>query len=176
MSTLVQLVQDHKSLDQILLEQDGELTNQQQEQIVDEWMLEIKSNIQLKADGYKYRMNNLDRSSDALRDRASRIAAAAKTLENMSSLLKERMKQAMLEMGLNSINAPEFTFKLSKGNPTVEILNLEAVPAKYTREKLVVELDKILLKEDLKNGVEIPGAKLNESIVLKVTESKKEIK
>lgn len=178
MSTLFEIVKNHKSLDELMLEQDGEITDQQQEQIVDLWMSEITSDLSLKADGYKYRIDNIDSSAEALRDRARQISSAAKTLENMSDLLKERMKQAMIELGITHIDGKAFKFKLSDGKPTVKINHQDLLPSKYLVETISLNVDKDKVLEDLKNNIEVEGAELKTSKVLRVTVNKnlKELK
>lgn len=178
MSTLFDIVKNHKSLDEILLEQDGEITDQQQEQIVDSWMIEIKSDLATKADGYKYRMDNIDSASKALRDRARQVSNAASVLENLSDLLKEKMKQAMIEMGVTHIDGNQFKFKLSDGRSSAVVTHQDLLPSKYMVETISLSVDKDKILEDLKSGVDVPGAELKTASVLRVTINKnyKELK
>lgn len=171
--TLQSIVQDHKSLDELMIEQGGELTDEQQEQIVDSWMNEIKQNIATKADNYQYRMNTLENASESLRARAKMMASAAKVLENMQDGLKVRMKLAMQEIGVTELIGNDFKFKLSESKPSVQIIDSSKIPAQYTREKIVIDYNKDEIKEALQNGAVIDGACLQTSFTLRVSVNKK---
>lgn len=171
--TLHQIVQNHTSLEQLMVESGGEITAEDQEKILDSWMLEVKSDLENKADGYQYRMKMLEQAAASLSERADKIYNAAKSCDNLSKNLKNRMKDAMLEMNLMEVNSKEFTFKLSKSAPQVQVTSLDLLPGGYTREKISIEIDKPKIKEALAGGTEVPGAMLVEGFTLKVTENNK---
>lgn len=173
MKTLQSIVQDHKSLDQLMLENGGELTDEQQESIVDAWIAEIKSDLANKVDGYKYRQDSLDSASEALKARAKMMSGAAKVLGNMSEMLKDRLKYTMVELTTQELVGNDFKFKLSSSKPSLEILDEKLIPKSYYHTSTVSVLDKEVLKKDLENGVEIPGVRLNEGVTLRVLANKK---
>lgn len=55
-----------------------------------------------------------------------------------------------------------------RSSEAVEIGNVESIPAAYMRELLKYEPDKKQIKEDLKNGAEIPGCALVKKTHLQV--------
>lgn len=170
--SLAEIVKNHKSLDELLVENGGELSDLEQEQIIDSWMSEIKSDLSNKADGYKYKMDQLESASEVLRDRAKMISLAAKTVENMSDNLKSRMKQAMNELGLSEIISNDFKFKLSPLKPKL-VLDSKLVDSKYEIPKMIIDLDKESILKDLESGLEVAGAKIEPVYTIRVTANKK---
>ena len=173
MKTLQEIVQDHKSLDQLMLENGGELTDAQQESIVDAWMLEIKSDMANKVDGYKYRQDSLESATENLKARAKMISQAAKVLVNMSDLLKTRLKYTMIEMTTDELVGNDFKYKLTSSKPSLNVTNEDAIDPKYFVETTLKVLDRAAVKSDLEHGVEIKGAELIESTTLRITANKK---
>lgn len=173
MKTLQQIVQDHKSLDELMLENGGELTDEQQECIVDQWMSEIKSDISNKIDGYKYRQDSLDSAADNLKARAKMISNAARALTSMSDMLKNRLKITMIELTTDELVGNDFKFKLSSSKNSVEISDQSLIDKKYFKSEVVISLDKEYLKKDLESGITIPGANLIQGTTLRVSANKK---
>lgn len=172
MKTLQQIVQDHKSLDQLMLESGGELTDEQQESIVDAWMSEIKSDLTNKIDGYKYRQDALDSASESLKARAKMIQNASKVLTNLSEMLKQRLKFTMLELGQNDLTGSDFKYKIAPSKPSLDI-DEKLVDEKYFFPKTVSELDKDAIRLDLEAGEQVSGARLVPGYTLRVSANKK---
>ncbi len=171
--TLNEIVRDHRSLDEIMIETGGEITQEEQEKIIDSWMKEITSDLQMKADGYQYRFTMLEQAAEALAERAKMIRSASSVCDSMASQLKERMKQAMIEMNMPELYGKDFKFKLQNSPPAVEITALEKIPGSYTREKLQIEIDKNKIKADLLEGKDVPGACIKQGVQLRVTANKR---
>lgn len=112
---------------------------------------------------------NLDAEADAVeaagKKLVSRAASARRRVESLKSYLFANMKA----LGITEIKANDSTFKakIVKNPPSVEITG--AVPAEY--ERVIPERrepDKAKIKDDLKAGVIIEGAKLVQGERLKV--------
>lgn len=171
MKTLQEIVQSHKSLDELMIENGGELTDEQQEQIVMSWMAEIASDLTNKADGYKYRQDTLDAASEALKARAKMFSNAAKVLENMSESLKDRMKSAMIELGKDEIVSNDFKFKITQGKDKL-VFDPKLIDKKYEIPKISIDYDKDAIKADLEGG-EVTGAMLQPVYTLRISANKK---
>lgn len=76
----------------------------------------------------------------------------------------------MLDANVKSIDFGDkkITVKENAGSLIVE--NEDIIPQKYIRQKIVNSVDKIWIKEALKNGEEVAGVKLEPSYTLLVTE------
>jgi len=98
------------------------------------------------ATGLKCRMSEMQGRLDRLRDRAAKRRQIA--------------KDAMIELDLKKIAAPDFTASLRPGMPALVVLNEDAVPKTYW-EPGEPRLRRQVLAHDLKGGAEIAGAALS---------------
>lgn len=86
------------------------------------------------------------------RERKSRLEAKAEQIRSV-------VQWALGEIGLDKLEAPDFTASLRAGPPSVVITDELALPDEYVRVKR--EPDKTALKAALKEGAAIPGASLS---------------
>lgn len=112
----------------------------QQYWIMSQWYLEESLRIKQLADSYEKKMKNIEKSMDFF---------------------------------LNAYNKKEFNtelYKLSyRKSESVEILNENALPKEFIKEKITTAPDKTLIKEALKNWQEVPWAsiKINQNLQIK---------
>jgi hypothetical protein len=174
--SLVASVQDYKSLDQLLIENGGDLEGDQTEAIVMGWFAEINANIEDAADRYKYKMDSLAEAVTRSKDRIDLYKRAIMSLEFLSQSLESRLKQSMMELNRTELNGRDARFTLRQNPPSVDIVDPNKITAEYTREKITIEVDKMKIKEDLLSGKEVPGALLKRTIALRHGKTLKEIK
>jgi hypothetical protein len=98
------------------------------------------------ARGLKCRISDMQGRLDRLEDRASKRRQIA--------------KDAMVELDLKKLNAPDFTASLRPGLPALVVLDEDAVPKTYW-EPGEPRLRRQVLAGDLKGGAEIAGATLS---------------
>ena len=98
------------------------------------------------ATGLKCRISDMQGRLDRLQDRATKRRQIA--------------KDAMVELDLKKLNAPDFTASLRPGLPALVVLNEDAVPKTYW-EPGEPRLRRQVLASDLKGGAEIAGATLS---------------
>lgn len=98
-------------------------------------------------------------------------ANMAKKMEGYCKLIKraersqEWMKGAMLDVmeGLDKPKVSAGTYTVGTRKSTaVNIIDESAIPARYASEVVAVKIDKTAIKDAIKNGEEVPGAKLVE--------------
>ena len=123
-------------------------------------------NTDLKAKGQDVLLflANLDGDIKAFDDEIKRMTARKKTLVSHHNWLKEYLRSNMIETGITEISCPVFTAKTGKPGKMVEITNESELPMEY--QELVPASFKILKKkilDDLKAGVDVPGARLIDS-------------
>lgn len=112
----------------------------QQYWIMSQWYLEESLRIKQLADSYEKKMKNIEKSMDFF---------------------------------LNAYNKKEFNtelYKLSyRKSESVEILNENALPKEFIKEKITTAPDKTAIKEALKNWQEVPWAsiKINNNLQIK---------
>jgi hypothetical protein len=112
---------------------------------------------------------NIEAEADAVDGAAKKLKARADTARRRAEGLRAYLFQNMKAVGVSEIKATDGTFKakIVKNPPAVEILG--PVPAEY--ERVIPERrepDKAKLKDDLKAGVIIDGARLVQGERLKL--------
>ena len=98
------------------------------------------------ATGLKCRISDMQDRLARLQDRAAKRRQIA--------------KDAMVELDLKKLAAPDFTASLRPGMPALVVLNEDAVPKTYW-EPGEPRLRRQVLASDLKGGAEIDGATLS---------------
>lgn len=73
----------------------------------------------------------------------------------------------LTELGIQKIACPLFEVRIQKNPPAVEVFDEQMIPSMFWRTPDPV-LDKALLKEHMKAGEEIPGARLIQGESLRV--------
>lgn len=96
--------------------------------------------------------------------RIKELQAASKIIANNAERAKESLKYVMQVSGTTKIESTDNTFKavLYLGrDESIEVFDEKQIPADYLREIPVSYApDKALIKKSIKDGYEVPGAKL----------------
>ena len=98
------------------------------------------------ANGLKIRVSEMQERLDRLQDRASKRRQIA--------------KDAMLELDIKKITAPDFTVSIRPGMPALLVLDEAVVPSIYWQPS-APRLDRQGLLSELKGGAEIDGVALS---------------
>jgi Siphovirus Gp157 len=101
---------------------------------------------QALAHGLEGRIGEMEARRDRLRDRATKRRQIA--------------KDAMVELDLKKLTAPDFTASIRPGTPALTVIDEAAVPSIYW-EPREPRLDRQGLANDLKRGAEIAGVALS---------------
>ena len=97
--------------------------------------------------------------AEACKKEAQRLANKARTAESRISYLKHLYLCTMQSNGLKKVQGSAYTLSIREAD-SVDVTDVAVLPAVYLRRKESVEPDKVVLKEALKGGLEIPGASL----------------
>ena len=89
----------------------------------------------------------------ALQDRLHRLSERASERRRIA-------RDAMIEVDLRKIAAPDFTVSVRSGSPALVVVNEQAIPEPYWRPQKP-RLDRIQVTNDLKRGVPVPGTALS---------------
>ncbi len=172
-TTLPALVQDQLALDNLLLEVAGDITNPETEQVVMAWAEEVKSGVASKIDNYGFKQKYLKLKIEQFKSEAERYTKAIKTIQNVSDQLKDRVKYAMIEMDKQELIGHKWKYNLTNSKPSVYIVDENKIPAKYKiAQPVVYKLDKDAIKNDIEEGLVVPGASLERSFALRALEIK----
>jgi hypothetical protein len=111
-----------------------------------------------KADGMVSFIQKLEDECDLADAHLKRIQAYKKARTNAIERLKTYTKRCMEKIGTEKINGSMTSIVLPKAQKVVDITNENSVPPEFT--KVSVTLDKVMIKNALKEGLEVEGARL----------------
>jgi hypothetical protein len=160
--SLFQIEQEYQLLTDQLIESEGELTPEL-EQALDIAQTEL----QTKGVAYSYIIKKIDAECDIIDAEIKRLQSIKKARENASERLKTRIKQAMELFDMPKIETPLIKLSFRKSE-SVEVDDINSLPAMYKTIKLTETPDKKLIKDSLKLGKEIPGCRIVENNNLQI--------
>lgn len=136
----------------------GELTKEEIEEQGKNLAISLK-NKSTSIIGY---VRNLDLTSEAIKNEIDRLTTMKKAIDNKSAKFKEYVKQNMEELELQKIDTELGTLSIAKNPASVEIYDESMIADEYKKEKVTVTIDKTAIKNAIKEGKEVEGARLVE--------------
>lgn len=127
----------------------------------------LGSEIQYKGEDYALIADEFSRRAAAKAEIAERYRQSALVEERRAELIQTRLRDAMLSLGLKQIKTDRVRMTIVHGPPRVELEKDFDPGYEFTRVK--EEIDKTKLRDALKAGREIPGARLVQEPYLKVS-------
>lgn len=123
----------------------------------------ISGAIEVKAEGITHIIKRLDADNEAVIKEIARLQDIKKRNDTAIENIKNYLFYNMQAIGMTEIKTPLFTAKIQKNPPSVVITDESKVDARYlTIIPQTFKVDKNRLKEDLKNGIELPYARLEQ--------------
>jgi len=126
-----------------------------------------QNELQAKAVNYAKVIANYQAESDAIDQEIKRLKAMKDSREKKIEWLKESVKKAMLVSGIEKVESPLFKLAVRRSE-AVEVDLVEALPNAYQNVKNVVTADKVAIKEAIKRGENVIGARLVENFNLQI--------
>ncbi len=103
--------------------------------------------------------------ANAIESMKKRKDSLAKKAQNLTDYLQFNLQI----LNIKEIDSsPYFRIKLKQCPVSVSVINELDIPQEYFKETIVKSLDKIRLKEVIKEGVEVPGVTLQQKIKLEI--------
>jgi len=134
---------------------------------LEEALIINQDQLQAKAVNYAKVIANYQAESDAIDQEIKRLKAMKDSREKKIEWLKESVKKAMLVSGIEKVESP--LFKLSvRRSEAVEVDVVEALPSAFQNVKNVVTADKVAIKEAIKRGEFVMGARIIENFNLQI--------
>ena len=166
--SLYEISAELRALEEAILEADGDITDEQTEQIIDAWFAEIGDRRDEKFDGYGALIRNLESRAKARKEEAARINALARPDENLAKRLKTRLKFFMENVfQVEKVETLKFRFAVQKNGGAVPVIvedyyveNSVELPEEFRRVAFEPDLPKI--REALEQGRELDFARLGE--------------
>ena len=123
--------------------------------------------LQAKAGNYAKVIANIQSDADAIETEIKRLKAMKESKERAITRLKDAVRDAMLVSQIEKIESPLFKLSIRKSE-AVEVDMVEALPNAYQNVKNVVTADKVAIKEAIKRGENVYGARLIENFNLQI--------
>ena len=123
--------------------------------------------LQTKAGNYAKVIANIQSDSDSIEYEIKRLKAMKETKDRSINRLKEALRYAMLVSGIEKIESGLFKISLRRSE-AVEVDVLEALPNEFVNVKNVITADKIAIKEAIKRGEYVIGARIVENFSLQI--------
>lgn len=136
------------------------------EEMVQAALNEVEGNFEDKAENVVKLMKSIEGDIKAFKDEEARLSTRRKSLENKVKGLKEYLESNLKALGKKEIKGKIFTLRIQKNTPKLIIEDIESIPKEYL--ETYIEANKNKIKDDLKNGIEISGVKLESSESLRI--------
>ena len=101
--------------------------------------------------------------ADMVEAHAKALLQRVKTARKRSEWLREYLRSHMAGCGVLSIKSDDGTFSVKlerERDESVEVFDDKQLPRDYLRETVTIAADKTLIKKAMKDGFDVPGAKL----------------
>jgi hypothetical protein len=153
MKSLFQISTEARNLASALIE--GELSSEM------ETALCINQNeLQDKAINYGYVIKSIESDISVIDSEIERLKTLKTSRTNAIDRMKATVLEAMNIYGIEKVTSPTLNLSVRLNPESVDLVNEYQIPDCYKKEKVTVTIDKTMIKEDLKSGLEVPGAVL----------------
>jgi hypothetical protein len=112
-------------------------------------------------------MLNNEIAIDAIDNQIKRLKELKDKKERAINRTKNALKIAMLANGIDKIESPLFKLTLRRSE-SVEVDIVEALPSQFLNVKNVVTADKVAIKDAIKRGENVFGARIVENFNLQI--------
>jgi hypothetical protein len=123
--------------------------------------------LQAKAGNYAKVITNIQSDSDSIDAEIKRLKAMKETKDRALNRLKDALREAMLVSGIDKIESSLFKLSLRRSE-SVEVDVVESLSSEFINIKNVVTADKVAIKEAIKRGENITGARIIENFNLQI--------
>lgn len=157
---LYEITKEYLEIQQIL--ETEELTPE-----LDQALMLNQNQLQTKAGGYAKIMANKQANVDGATAEMKRLKAYIEQEQKKIDRLKNAMLQSMLITGIEKLESEFWRFSVRRSE-AVEVDIVEALPSEFRTIKNVVTADKVAIKEAIKRGENVTGARLIENFNLQI--------
>lgn len=126
--------------------------------------------LELKAANVAYAIRNLEASAAAIKEAEAQMAERRKRIEKRADAIREYLLTCMQLANVTKIECPHFALSIAKNPASVDIYEPGLIPADYMKEvpPPPAAPDKTLIKQAIKDGFEVPGARLVQGVRLAI--------
>jgi seryl-tRNA synthetase len=160
MANLYEITKEYLEIQQIL--ETEELTTE-----LNEALILSQSQLQIKGGGYAKIMANKQANVDGATAEMKRLKAYIDQEQKKIDRLKNALLQSMLLTGTEKLESDFWRLSVRRSE-AVEVDIVEALPSQFVNIKNVVTADKVAIKEAIKRGENITGARIIENFNLQI--------
>jgi hypothetical protein len=159
MTSLYQLSNEYLQIQNKLIEADFD------EQTIANTLESISGDLTAKAVNVAMFIKNVEATAEAIKQAEKNMADRRKSLEKKAETIRDYLKNNMQACNMTKIECPYFALTIKKNPPAVVIDDTDAIPTNLfvCPEPPLPFPDKKAIAELLKNGVEVPGAHLEQN-------------
>jgi hypothetical protein len=130
----------------------------------------LTDDIQNKAQGVLMVATEATKYVPLIEMEIQRLKDLKATRERVAQGLRDYLKSCMESAGIEKIECPLFKVSIQKNPPAVDIFDPMSIPSAYLVEPKPVPPapDKALIKQAIKDGFEVPGARMTQSTRLAI--------
>lgn len=130
----------------------------------------LPEEIAAKAQGCEMVARTFEADIPAIEAEIKRLQELKKSRQSKADALREYVKRNMIACDIQRIDCPLFSISLAKNPPSVDIFDERQLPADYLNSPPPPEPrpDKKLIAQALKDGVDVPGARLVQGVGLRI--------
>lgn len=159
--TLFNITDDLLALEELLSEVGGDVSDEQAEEAIMQWLAEIGDDRNAKLDGYVTLIAEFEARAEMRRREAARIANRAKIDENNCERLKDRLKNFFQIMGYKTVETDYHRITLANNGgkqPLILTVPPSLLPKEFQKE--IIEADKDKIRQALEGGAVLDFAEL----------------
>ena len=134
---------------------------------LEEMLVINQEQLQAKAGNYAKVIANIQGDSDAIDAEIKRLKSMKESKDRAVTRLKDAVKNAMMVSGIDKIESPLFKLSLRRSE-AVEVEVPEALPIDWQVKKVTITADKVAIKQAIKEGYSITGARIIENFSLQI--------
>lgn len=121
-----------------------------------------------KVQGYEMVARTIESSRSAIKAEIKRLQDLDKAIDARAALLRKRVLTAMQELGIQKIVCPLFEMRIQKSPPALDVFEEKLVPDEFWHMPTERVLDRAALKEAIKKGRDVQGARLTQGESLRI--------
>lgn len=149
--SLFEIVAENHQLMSDIMANGGEVTEEIEKKFED-----LGTALVGKVDNYVELMSRLDSEIEHFKKKEAEMKSAKVSIQNLQKRLKNSVLMAMDSLEKEEVQGDTFRIKISKTAGKTEFVEKE-IPAQYFNEVVEKKLNKKMIEEELKMGLDVPG-------------------
>lgn len=135
-------------------------------EVVEAALEEVEGSFDDKAENIVKLIKSIEADVKGYKEEETRLSTRRKTSENKVKGLKDYLEGSMIALDKKDIKGKIFTLAIKKNPPSIIIDDFNILPMEY--KKIEEKEDKKKIKESIDNGIEVPGARIEQKESLRI--------